>query len=76
MGIWDKEFHNEEAMESMFKGTGLTNLDLDQDPQSDLNNQMGTFYETDIHKAYASSQGKDDDTVTIANISRPDQKEN
>ena len=45
MGIWDKdkltfadpnELHNEEAMEGVFKGTGLVALDLDQDPQAYL----------------------------------------
>ena len=38
MGIWDKDkitfinpnkLHNEEAMEDMFKGTGITTLDLE-----------------------------------------------
>ena len=45
MGIWDKykrtftkpnELHNEEAMESMFEGTGITALYLDQDTQAAL----------------------------------------
>ena len=45
MGIFDKEkrtftdpdeLHNEEAMEGMFNGTGLTALYLDQEPQAVL----------------------------------------
>ena len=61
MGIWDKdkraftepnEMHNEEAMEYMFKGTGLTALYLDQDPQAALKNKMGNFDEAYLQKAY------------------------
>ena len=47
-------------MESMFKGTGITALDLDQGLQAALKNQ----------KSYARSQGKYDETLTIASISR------
>ena len=51
MGIWDKyklnsnpnELHNEEAMESMFEGTSLTELDLYQGPQATMKNKMGNF---------------------------------
>ena len=50
----------------MFKGTGLTELNLNQEPQADLKNKMGNFYETDLHKVYAWAQGKYDETVTIA----------
>ena len=61
MGIWDKqkhtftkpvELHNEEAMEVMFEGTGLTALYLDQDPQAALKNKMGNFDEAYLQKAY------------------------
>ena len=62
MGIWDKykrtfnnpnDLHNEELMEGMFEGTGLTALDLDQDPQAALKNKIVNFNEADIQKAYA-----------------------
>ena len=53
-------------MEGMFKGTGITALYLYQDPQAVFNNKMGNFYETDLQKSYAWTQGKDDETVTIA----------
>ena len=56
-------------MEGMFKGTCLTELDLDQDPQAALKNKIGNFYEADIQKAYARVQWKDDETVTITSIS-------
>ena len=78
MGIWDKdkrtftkpnELHNVEAMESMFKGTGLMALDLYQDPQSDLKDKIGNFYEADLHKAYAWARGMDNETVTITSAS-------
>ena len=46
-------------MEGMFKGTCLTELDLDQDPQAVLKNKMGNFDEADLHKYYAPAQGKD-----------------
>ena len=61
MSIWDKdkrtytdpnELHNEEAVEGMFTDTGLTSLDLYQDPQAALKNKMGNFDEDDIHKSY------------------------
>ena len=79
MGIWDKEkhtftnpseLHNEEATEGMFEGTGLTTLYLDQEPQSALKRKMGNFDEADIQKDYARAQGKDDEIITIASISR------
>ena len=72
MGIWYKykrtftepnDIHNEEAM---FKGTCIAEFDLDQDPQSALKNKMGNFDEADIHQTYSQSQGKDDETLTIA----------
>ena len=47
-------------MGSMFEGTGLMVLDLDQDPQVSSTNKMGNFYETDLQKAYAQSQGKNE----------------
>ena len=56
-------------MESMLEGTGLTSLDIYQDPQAALKNQMGTFDEVDIHKACARAQVKDYETVTITSIS-------
>ena len=68
-GTWDKdkrtftnpnELHNEEAMESMLEGTGITSLDLDKDPQAALKNKMGAFYESYFQKAYARTQGRDD----------------
>ena len=43
----------------MFKGTGITALDLDQGLQAALKNQ----------KSYARSQVKDNETVNIASIS-------
>ena len=75
MGIWDKEkrtfthpnkLHNEEAMEVIFKGTGLASLGLDKDPRAVLNNKMGNFYQSYLQKYYAQAQGKDYETVTIA----------
>ena len=56
-------------MESMFKGTGLTALDLYQDPQYDLKNKIGNFYEADLHKAYDWAPGKDNETVIITSAS-------
>ena len=56
-------------MESMFEGTGLTELDIYQDPKAALRNQMGTFDEADVHKYYDHAHGKYDETVTIASIS-------
>ena len=38
-------------MEIMFKGTGITELDLDQDHQASVKNQMVTFDEADFHKS-------------------------
>ena len=69
MGIWDKykctitepnELHNEKAMEGIYEGTGLTALDLYQDPQSALKNKMGNFDEADIQKGCAWQQVKYD----------------
>ena len=57
MGIWGKEkctftnpneLDNEEAMEGIFKGTGITQLYLDQDPQAALKNRMGNFDGADL----------------------------
>ena len=45
MGILDEEkrtfadpneLHNEEAIEDMFEGTGITEIDLDRNPQAEL----------------------------------------
>ena len=78
MGIQDKEkytftgpneLHNEEVMEGMFKGTGLTDLNLYQDPQAALNKKMGNFDEGDIQKDYVRAQGKYNETVIISSIS-------
>ena len=57
-------------MEIMLEGTGLTELDLDQDPQASLKNKMGNFDEVGLQKAYTWAHGKHDKTVTIANRSR------
>ena len=57
-------------MDSIFKGTALTALDLDQYPQASLKNKMGTFDEVDIHKSYAHTKLKDEETVTITIILR------
>ena len=74
MGIWYKEkrkltdpneLHNQEAMEGMFEGPGLTALDLDQDPQAVLKNKMRNFDEAYLQKAYTRAQGKYDGTVII-----------
>ena len=43
-------------------------LYLDQVPQPALKNKMGNFEGADIQKAYARTQGKYDETVTIAII--------
>ena len=53
----------------MFEGTGLTEIDLDQDPQSALKNRMGNFDQAYLQKAYALKHGKDDKTVTITSRS-------
>ena len=54
MGIWDKEkhtltdpneLHNEETMEGMFEGTGITASYLDQEPQAALKKKMRNFDE-------------------------------
>ena len=45
-------------MESMFKVTGITALDLDQDPQAALKNKMEIFDKAYLQKAYARAQGK------------------
>ena len=79
MGIGDKEkrtfadpneLHNEEAMEVIFEDTGIAALYLDQNPQAVLKKKMKNLYEADLQKSYAQAQGKDDETVTIASISR------
>ena len=38
-------------MESIFEGTGITALDIDQDTQASLKNQMVTFDESNLQKA-------------------------
>ena len=53
----------------MFKGTGFTALNLDQDPRALLKNKMGNFDEADLQKSYAQAQVKDDETVNIASRS-------
>ena len=45
-------------MEGMFKGTGITALYLDQDPQETLKKKMGNIYGAYIQKACARAQGK------------------
>ena len=57
-------------MEGMFNDKGLAEFYLDQDPQDMLNNNMGNFDEADLQKYYAWALGKDDETLTIASISR------
>ena len=57
-------------MKSMFKGTYLTALDLDQDPQVALKNQMVTFCEADLQKTYACAKVQDKEKVTIESRSR------
>ena len=52
-------------MEGMFRGTGITELDLDQDPQASLKNKTGKFDKAYIQKPYAQAQGKYDEIVTI-----------
>ena len=42
------ELHNEEAVESIFGGTGLTALDINHYPQASLKNQIGSFDEAYI----------------------------
>ena len=54
----------------MFEGTGLTALDLNQDPQGILKNTMGNIDESDLQKSFAHTQGKDDEIVTIVSRSR------
>ena len=49
----------------MFKGPGLTALDLDQDPQAVLKNKMRNFDEAYLQKSYTRAQGKYDGTVII-----------
>ena len=75
MSIWDKEkrtytdpneLYNEKAKDSMLKGTGLTELDLNQDPQAALKKKTSNFDEADIQKYYSQSQGKGDKIFTIA----------
>ena len=52
VGLWYKdkctftdpnELHNEESMESIFEGTGITALDLDKDSQFALKNKWEIF---------------------------------
>ena len=50
------ELNNEEAMESMFKVTGIIELDLDKYPQDTMNNKIGNFDEANINNAYAWAQ--------------------
>ena len=75
MGIWDKEkrtfansneLHNEESMEGVFKGTGLTALYLDQEPKYVLKNRMEYFDEANLQKVYTWAQGKYYEPITIA----------
>ena len=75
MDIWDQykptftkpnELHNGKLTEGIFEGTGITALDLDQDPQSAMKNKISNFDEADLQKSYAWAQGKDEKTVTIA----------
>ena len=54
----------------MFKGTGITALYLDQDPQETLKKKMGNIYGAYIQKACARAQGKKYETETITIISR------
>ena len=79
MGIWDEykrnftepnELHNEESTESMFEGTGLEDLYLDQDSQAVLKKNMRNFYEAYIHKPFSRSKFKEDETITIPSRSR------
>ena len=53
----------------MLKGTGLTEQDLNQDPQDYLKNKTSNFDEADIQKSYSQSQGNGDEIFTIASIS-------
>ena len=78
MSIWDEDkrtftkpnqLHNEEAMESMFEGTSLTELDLYQGPQATMKNKMGNFGQVDFQRALARAQVKYDETLTIASKS-------
>ena len=57
-------------MEGTFQGTGFTELDLDQDPQAEVKNKTGKFYEADLHKACDRAHVKVYETVTITSISR------
>ena len=50
----------------MFEVTGLTALDLDQEPQTALKNKRDSFDEADLQKSYTWAQGKYYKTVTIA----------
>ena len=65
-------------MQGMFKGTYITALDSDQDPQASLMKKMGNFDEADLQKIYTRAYGKYDETETIASrtiqISRKLQK--
>ena len=53
----------------MLKGTGITELDLNQDSQDYLKNKTSNFDEADIQKSYSQSQGKGDEIFTIASRS-------
>ena len=75
MCIWDKykraftnpnEVHNEEVMECIFEGTGLTALYLDQEPKYVLKNRMEYFDEANLQKVYTWAQGKYYEPITIA----------
>ena len=57
-------------MEDMFKGTGFTSLYFNQEPQAALKNKMGNFDGAYLQKSCTQAQGKDDEAVTIASISR------
>ena len=73
MDIWDQykptftkpnELHNGKSTEGIFEGTGITALDLDQDPQSAMKNKISNFDEADLQKVYARAQRKYDEKVT------------
>ena len=57
-------------MECIFESTGLTSLDLDQEPQAALKNKMGNFVEAYLQKSYAWALGKGNEPVNIARRSR------
>ena len=53
-------------MKGMIKYIELMVLYLYQYPQAALKYKMGNFDEADLQKVYAQTQGKDDETITIA----------